>query len=502
MINAINTEYGMVRLVPDQLVQRPALKLFAADSMSLIIGANGSGKSRTLSSMVSGILNVNTSVEGLDNPYSKTFVIYYTPVPYTVDLPDENHQFVNLQSRARARGNRATDVSMLKSIVKNFDIVPEISVDFQFSQQIITEVLMLISLAGVLATAQLPAPLQGALAERDLARSAAEKFRRDGKVDYLRYIDTPQHEAISVAQAALEARIREYLYEKLAPCPSLKLLALQRTVREHNKKTDIIQAVLQDAGVPFVRRLKTVPQTALRTYRKNIEDLEHARRLLDLPDLPETRQVLVDMSTDSLNDLKQYAIIDVAKLSAGGNALINQFSKIEGILRQRRSRMREFDNLLLLIDEGDIFLHLSWQQKYVAYLDNYIKSVKERHIFRTVQVVLTTHSPVLMSDFPRDSIVKLKVNGKSPGRADPGADGAGASEDDAIVSFGAPLQEIINRSGDAGTMGEFAANFIGGMVQQIKRGDNPDPYHIDLIDDQVIKSYIKSRCDREARADA
>lgn len=269
MINAINTEYGAIKLVPDEIAQQPDLKLFASDSMSLIIGPNGSGKSRTLSSIVSNILNINKDVVGADNPYSKTLIIYYTPVPYTVDMPEENQQFINLQSMRRMRENKNSDYPMLRSLVKNFNISPEISINFHFSESIIFEISMLFILGNVIDKDALPDPLRSAIAQQDVVKKAAEKFRRDSGLDYLDYVKTKEYDAISLAQELLNEKIKAYIYEKLEATPSLKLLALQRTIRAHKKQTDIIQSVLQAEGVPFRRKMGTAPRTAMKTYRRD-----------------------------------------------------------------------------------------------------------------------------------------------------------------------------------------------------------------------------------------
>ncbi len=88
------------------------------------------------------------------------------------------------------------------------------------------------------------------------------------------------------------------------------------------------------------------------------------------------------------------------KLSAGEESLIAFFSRLNSISKEVAS-----ENLLLLIDEGDLYFHPEWQRKYIHYLLKYFSNVFLG--FNNIQVILTTHSPFLLSDLPSDNIILL-----------------------------------------------------------------------------------------------
>jgi len=88
---------------------------------------------------------------------------------------------------------------------------------------------------------------------------------------------------------------------------------------------------------------------------------------------------------------------------------------------------------------------------------------------------VASHSPMLMSDFPRDFLMTLGA-------------GDGANHQ----SFGAPLELIIERTAGAGTVGIFAARKMRGLVK--KNILQPrDQYLIEQLDDPIVKSFLSRR---------
>jgi hypothetical protein len=491
MINLIKTETIETELVPSEIIDNPGLKIFSADSMSLIIGPNGAGKSRALAEIANKIVSVNTNIEGENNPFSETFIIYYTPAPYSVDMPAESQQFVNLQ---RQNKSQDVDFSILQDLASFFQFSPQAILRLNSANSVFTEIYPFFSERGGISVESLPEDLLNSMNEAAQAQSKAERFRRENNIDYVAYVTSTEYQKISDAELFFNEKIIAYVLDKLGNTPWLKLVALLDTTKKHNSKRDILQAVLETCGVKFTRQIKRYPKTALNTFKESQNILENFRTILKVEDLRTNEYTLDGKQLVALQKLpyRQFSNISLKGLSAGGNALITQFSQIEAQLRRRKHRLKKFKNLLLLIDEGDIFLHLSWQQKYVQFLDKYISKIREKSVFETIQVILTTHSPVLMSDFPKDCIIKLDDSSQ----ANPPDLSLENSNDDTpqeeIVSFGAPLQTIINKTGNSGTLGHFAADFMKKLVVAIQNGETISPYHIDLIDDPLIRTYLQS----------
>lgn len=110
----------------------------------------------------------------------------------------------------------------------------------------------------------------------------------------------------------------------------------------------------------------------------------------------------------------RYINIRGLDFSSGERALLNYFSWMHMIpyFKDIQTDVIEstFDNILLLIDEIDLYCHPSWQQKLLDYLIQEVKfNFKDKH----VQIMFTTHSPIVLSDMPKSNIIYLKnQNGK------------------------------------------------------------------------------------------
>ncbi|PGV77978.1 AAA family ATPase [Bacillus cereus] len=106
-------------------------------------------------------------------------------------------------------------------------------------------------------------------------------------------------------------------------------------------------------------------------------------------------------------------------LSTGENNLLNLYSRLHSVLIQDRQIGSRGDNvvnyssmgkipctnILLLIDEADLSFHPKWQIQYISRLLN-ILNVMFKNC--KVQVIITTHSPMMLSDVPKSNVIYLK----------------------------------------------------------------------------------------------
>lgn len=65
------------------------------------------------------------------------------------------------------------------------------------------------------------------------------------------------------------------------------------------------------------------------------------------------------------------------------------------------------NNYLLLIDEIDLYSHPEWQRQIIKVLIDRLGIVLKN---KKVQIILTTHSPLLLSDFPKSNTIYLRKN--------------------------------------------------------------------------------------------
>ncbi len=88
-------------------------------------------------------------------------------------------------------------------------------------------------------------------------------------------------------------------------------------------------------------------------------------------------------------------------LSSGEFAKISLFSTIYNHLN-----LNNRSHALIVIDEVDLYLHPEWQRTFVAEL---IKLIKYFGMESYIQIILSSHSPLIIGDFLSEDIVTLKI---------------------------------------------------------------------------------------------
>ncbi len=135
-----------------------------------------------------------------------------------------------------------------------------------------------------------------------------------------------------------------------------------------------------------------------------------------------------------------------------------------------------------MIDEGEVTLHPEWQKSYIKYLIEFL----ERNFTQNIHLILTTHSPFILSDMPKDNIVFLE-KGK---QVYPEIDTFGANIH-TLLSHGFFMRE--------GLMGEFAKQRLEQILNYLTKGiDNIDlsqqeiKYTIDLVGEELLKRKLEN----------
>ena len=136
-------------------------------------------------------------------------------------------------------------------------------------------------------------------------------------------------------------------------------------------------------------------------------------------------------------------------LSSGENTMLGFLSRLYVVFKKKQVMNK---NIILLIDEGDVTLHPEWQQRYINIL---LEFLKEKLISCNVQIILTTHSPILLSDIPNEDIIFLKKD-----------DGITEVYTNEKETFGANIYDLYRNgffldSNNYGILGDFATKKIG-----------------------------------------
>lgn len=105
-------------------------------------------------------------------------------------------------------------------------------------------------------------------------------------------------------------------------------------------------------------------------------------------------------------------------LSSGENLLLNQYGKLMHLLKYDSNKGKYYlpedvnsdnsvSNAVIMLDEAEVSFHPEWQRIYFNAILEFIKAnicSQETH----VQLIIATHSPIILSDIPKQNTVFLK----------------------------------------------------------------------------------------------
>lgn len=163
-------------------------------------------------------------------------------------------------------------------------------------------------------------------------------------------------------------------------------------------------------------------------------------------------------------------------LSSGEETFLYQFSRFYFLQKGYKDNSfmnlkvdnKNAENIILLIDEGEITLHPHWQKDYIKYLVGFLKN----NFDQKIHLILTSHSPFILSDIPKEHIIFLK-NGEQvyPFKENE-------------QTFGANIHTLLSHGFFMGNglMGEFAKEKINEVIKLLNSKKNYQ---------KRIKSFVK-----------
>ncbi|MBU8729861.1 AAA family ATPase [Cytobacillus oceanisediminis] len=164
-------------------------------------------------------------------------------------------------------------------------------------------------------------------------------------------------------------------------------------------------------------------------------------------------------------------------LSSGETNILNILTSLNTAIEKSKNKY-----LLILLDEAEVSLHPTWQKNYIKLLvDNIGAKAEEDN--KKVQIILTTHSPFVLSDIPSDRVVFLdekpitkKIYTKK-------------SLDDQPLTFGSNIHDLYMNSFflEGGLMGDYAKQKINEIANKLI---NYNPKQKQEIEWEDIRKFI------------
>ena len=175
-------------------------------------------------------------------------------------------------------------------------------------------------------------------------------------------------------------------------------------------------------------------------------------------------------------------------ISSGEYAFLSLFADLHSMnLNNEKSNRKNF---LLLLDEPDVTMHPRWQRNFVFWL---MKFINNYFCGCNVQIIITTHSPILLSDFPSQNVLYLKQNKDEKS-------GIKGEKNIARRTFGCNIHTLFLDSfflEDEGTMGRFAEIQINKLIDNLlhnKENKNINDeiiQYVECIGDELIRGKLE-----------
>ena len=174
-----------------------------------------------------------------------------------------------------------------------------------------------------------------------------------------------------------------------------------------------------------------------------------------------------------------HLIFEQNGLSSGEQAMQNFFSWIHALDWFHRIDQNTIDglkdNIILLIDEIDLYAHPEWQRQIVCIL---LENIANQFRGKNVQVIFSTHSPLVLSDMLLNNTIYLQEGKRitPPGMRE---------------TFSNELYSILNHSFflKNGVIGEFARQKIQKIIDLLE--DLGEKKRLEKVELRMIEEEIK-----------
>jgi predicted ATP-binding protein involved in virulence len=100
----------------------------------------------------------------------------------------------------------------------------------------------------------------------------------------------------------------------------------------------------------------------------------------------------------------------VRPLSSGEEAIFKTYARIYSLVNDIEDNKnevkieKEYRNIIILMDEPELYFHPEWQSKLIKLFIQYFEHVFKKY---NVQIIMTSNTPFLLSDLPRENILLL-----------------------------------------------------------------------------------------------
>lgn len=270
-------------------------------------------------------------------------------------------------------------------------------------------------------------------------------------------------------------------------------MGLSEALREYSENNIIVgerglsnrvERLLSVVNITFEEQ-----QKAINEYRKIRPTLKASEGIFFDLNNPKHRKILRIFIEGSrkITLLTPFFTMKWRPQSSGEEAFIKFYSRFYDVLKNYRE-VPEVKDIHLFIDEADVYLHPEWQRCWMNEFVGMMKIILKRmYLSNTpkIQMFISTHSPFMITDFPKENLVLLKKKDK---RAS-----VEVLNEPEISPFGANLYDLLSDSFFLKeNIGLFSKRKIQGLIGN-KRRKKYYMENVDLRMDEKEQKYVESR---------
>jgi len=181
-------------------------------------------------------------------------------------------------------------------------------------------------------------------------------------------------------------------------------------------------------------------------------------------------------------ELVHFISFDWRNLSSGEKSFLDLFARLFDAKKRLNNRN---DTVIVLLDEAEVGFHPEWQKRFVLNLITFLNAVFKGY---SLQVIIATHSPLVLSDFPIERVHLFRREGEQIVRGI------------AFGTFAQNVSELLAKDFfiDTTLIGNLSKLYIDNILETIHSLDGNIPNaklneiitRIEKIDEPVIKKLL------------